>query len=49
MGKVAEGGRRHYQTLRRGSQNLFRRLSIIIGPVPHGQFLPVRLKNSHAV
>jgi hypothetical protein len=30
--------------LRLGIQNLSRRLSIIIGPAPHGQFLPVRLK-----
>jgi hypothetical protein len=31
-------------TLRLGIQDLFRRLGIIIGPAPHGQFPPVRLK-----
>ena len=43
MGRAAEGSHRNYQTLRLGIQNLSRRLSII-GPAPHGQFLPVRLK-----
>ncbi len=41
MGRVAESSRRNYETLRLGIQNLSRRLSIIIGPAPHGQFLPV--------
>ena len=31
MGRVAEGSRRNYQTLRLHIHNLFRRLSIIIG------------------
>ena len=44
MGRVAEGGRRNYETLRLGIQNFFRRLSITIGPAPYRQFLPVRLK-----
>jgi len=41
---VAEGSRRNYQPLRPGIQDPFRRLSIIIGPAPHGQFLPIRLQ-----
>ena len=41
---MAESSRRNYEILRLGIQNLFRRLSVIIGPAPHGQFLPVRLK-----
>ena len=49
MGRAAEGGRRNYQTLRLGIQNLSRRLSIIIGPcaawaVPAGE-----AENPHAV
>ena len=44
MGRVTEGSRRNYETLRLGIQNSFRRLSITIGPAPHRQFLPVRLK-----
>lgn len=44
MSKVAEGGRRNYQTIRLGFRNLFCRLRIIIDPVPHGQFLPAGLK-----
>jgi hypothetical protein len=44
MGRVAEGSRRNYQTIRLGIRNLFCRLRIIIDPVPHGQFLPAGLK-----